>query len=228
MIPKKIHYFWFGRNEKTALIKECISRFKVFAPSAEIIEWNELNFDVNAHPYTKEAYKKKKWAFVSDYARIKVLYEEGGIYLDTDMFLVKDISDLFKESFLGKEDYKYISAGIMGFEKHEPFLKKILEEYDSLKKRETIPKILTRVFSENNFTIKIFEPRYFYPFSQETIKYFNKKNPPKESYAVHMWDYSWGNPFIKILKKIGLYVFFKNIAERLNIKSFLKRHLKLE
>ena len=100
MIPKKIHYCWFGKGEKGSLIEECISSWKKILPEYEIKEWNEENFDVTAHPYTKKAYKAKKWAFVSDYARLKVLEEEGGVYLDTDMLLLKDIKPLLTHQLL--------------------------------------------------------------------------------------------------------------------------------
>ncbi len=79
MIPKIIHYCWFGRNPKPDIVIKCIDSWKKHCPDYEIIEWNEDNFDVNMIPYTKEAYKNKKWAFVSDYARLWVINNRGGI-----------------------------------------------------------------------------------------------------------------------------------------------------
>jgi mannosyltransferase OCH1-like enzyme len=85
MIPKIIHYCWFGRNEKSDFIKKCLCSWEIHLPDYEIVEWNEDNFDIDTNVFTKEAYSKKKWAFVSDYVRAYVLYNVGGIYLDTDV-----------------------------------------------------------------------------------------------------------------------------------------------
>lgn len=85
MIPKKIHYCWFGRNPLPEDAKKCIASWNKHLPDYEIIEWNEDNFDVNCIPYTRQAYDAKKYAFVSDYARFKILYEQGGLYFDTDV-----------------------------------------------------------------------------------------------------------------------------------------------
>ena len=89
MIPKKIHYCWFGRGQKSELILRCIESWKKYCPDYEIIEWNEDNLDISSCDYAREAYEEKKWAFVSDYARLCALKEYGGIYLDTDMQLLK-------------------------------------------------------------------------------------------------------------------------------------------
>ena len=87
-IPKVIHYCWFGGNPKSEIILKCISSWKKFCPEYQIVEWNEQNFDVNAIPFMRDAYRAKKWAFVSDVARLKILYEHGGIYMDTDVELL--------------------------------------------------------------------------------------------------------------------------------------------
>ena len=88
MIPKVIHYCWFGGNKKSRLIQKCIKSWKKYCPDFEIREWNEQNFDVHSHPYVAQAYEAKKRAFVSDYARHWILYEHGGVYLDTDVELI--------------------------------------------------------------------------------------------------------------------------------------------
>ena len=85
MIDKVIHYCWFGGNQKSDLINRCIESWKKYCPDYQIIEWNESNFDVNMFDYTRQAYKEKKYAFVSDVARLYVVYNYGGIYLDTDI-----------------------------------------------------------------------------------------------------------------------------------------------
>ena len=94
MIPKIIHYCWFGRGEKTPSMLKCIESWKRFCPDYEIKEWNEDNFDVECIPFVKAAYDAKKWAFVSDYARLRIIWEKGGIYLDTDVELLKSLDDL--------------------------------------------------------------------------------------------------------------------------------------
>ena len=94
VIPKIIHYCWFGGNELSELAKKCISSWRKYCPDYEIIEWNESNFDINLCQYVREAYKEKKWAFVSDYARFWILYNFGGIYMDTDVELITSIDGL--------------------------------------------------------------------------------------------------------------------------------------
>lgn len=88
MLPKTIHYCWFGGNPKPEVIEKCIASWRKFCPDWEIVEWNEGNYDVAAHPYTKEAYEAGKWAFVSDVARLEIVLKEGGIYMDTDVELL--------------------------------------------------------------------------------------------------------------------------------------------
>ena len=98
MIPKKIHYFWFGKGKKSELTNFCLESWKKTNPDFEIVEWTEDNFDVSCNVYVQEAYEKKKWAFVSDYARAKILFEEGGFYLDTDMELKRSLNDFTQHS----------------------------------------------------------------------------------------------------------------------------------
>ena len=97
MIPKIIHYCWFGRGEKSDLMKKCIASWKKFLPEYEIKVWNEDNFDVNSIPYTRDAYKEKKYAFVSDYVRLCVLYQYGGLYFDVDVELIKSIEKIIEK-----------------------------------------------------------------------------------------------------------------------------------
>ena len=136
-IPKKIYYCWFGRGKKPDLIKKCIESWKQNCYNYEIIEINEDNFDVNFCKYSEEAYKAKKWAFVSDIARIKVIYENGGIYLDTDVELRNNLDDLLEyEAWFAQDDIRYINTGLgFGAKKNNELLKQILynrmnREYD--------------------------------------------------------------------------------------------------
>ena len=107
MIPKKIHYCWFGRGEKPKLAQKCIASWRKCCPDYEIIEWNEDNFDVNRNGYTRYCYANKKWAFLSDYVRLAVVLEHGGIYFDTDVELLKSPVPLMQhEAFFGFENEK--------------------------------------------------------------------------------------------------------------------------
>ena len=114
MIPKKIHYCWLGGAKKPKLAKKCIKSWKKYCPDYEIIEWNESNLDISSFPlYTRQAYEKKKWGFVPDYIRCWLVYNYGGIYLDTDVELIKNLDDLLKNpSFFGFESEKSVALGL--------------------------------------------------------------------------------------------------------------------
>ena len=103
MIPKVIHYCWFGGNSLPDSAIKCINSWRKFFPEYEIWEWNGNNYDVNKIPYIKEAYEKKKYAFVSDYARFDILYQYGGVYFDTDVEVIKSFDDILESNFMGQE-----------------------------------------------------------------------------------------------------------------------------
>ena len=104
MIPKIIHYCWFGRNPLPASAQKCIASWRRFMPDYEIKEWNEDNFDVSIIPYTQQAYEAKKYAFVSDYARFWILYHYGGLYFDTDVEVIRSFEDILERgAFMGLE-----------------------------------------------------------------------------------------------------------------------------
>ena len=113
-IPKKIHFCWLGENEKTDLVKRCIESWRIKLPEYEIIEWNEKNFDFNnSNTYVKQALKRKRWAFVTDYMRLKILYDHGGIYLDTDVEVIKSFDTLLNDnSFIGLESFDTICTAV--------------------------------------------------------------------------------------------------------------------
>ena len=114
MIPKIIHYCWFGGNPLPESAKKCIASWRKFLPDYQIKEWNEDNFDVNSIPYTQEAYEAKKYAFVSDYARFWILYKYGGLYFDTDVEVIKSFKELLEnEAFAAFETEKYIAPGLV-------------------------------------------------------------------------------------------------------------------
>ena len=131
MIPKIIHYCWFGRNPLPAQAKKCISSWRKYCPDYQIIEWNEDNFDVNANLYTRQAYENRKWAFVTDVVRLHALAEYGGIYMDTDVEVIKPLDHFITEKgFSGFEDEEKIPTGIMAAEKDHPLIRKLLAYYE--------------------------------------------------------------------------------------------------
>lgn len=138
MIPKKIHYCWFGKNEKSKLTKKCIDSWKELCPDYEIIEWTEENFDLDQHPYLRWCYENEKWAFLSDFARLFIIKQNGGIYFDTDVELLKRPDELLKyQAFYGFENEKNIATGL-GFgaeENHETTIA-MINVYKELKQNE--------------------------------------------------------------------------------------------
>ena len=133
MIPKKIHYCWFGRGEKPELAQKCIESWRKWCPDYEIVEWNEDNFDVHSNAYVQEAYEARKFAFVSDYVRLYALYTVGGIYMDTDVMLLKSFDPYLQhEMFFGFESKKYVSTGMMASEKGRPLIAQLLSYYDTV------------------------------------------------------------------------------------------------
>lgn len=138
MIPKIIHYCWFGGKPLPKSALKCIKSWKKFFPDYEIKEWNESNFDVNLMPFTREAYEMKKYAYVSDVARFWILYREGGLYFDTDVEVIRPMDDLIdKGAFMGIEDlgiegetYPNVAPGLgLAVEAHNEFYKEMLEHY---------------------------------------------------------------------------------------------------
>lgn len=201
----KIHYCWFGKKTKSPLILKCIASWSQYCPNAEIIEWNEENFDVNISRYTKEAYDAQKWAFVSDYCRYFVLYRYGGIYLDTDVELIRSLNDL-PENFVGFEDSDYIASGLIrGACKGDWFCKLMLEEYDNdtfflsdgsmnlrtVCQRET--SLLCKYGLKANNTMQnvegiiVFPTEYFCPLNSKT----RRLNVTENTYSIHHYTASW-------------------------------------
>lgn len=134
MIPKIIHYIWVGGKPLTPLAKKCIKSWKKFCPDYEIKRWDESNFNVFENEYCKEAYNAKKWAFVSDYIRLKVLNDYGGIYMDTDVEVVKSLdSYLSNPAFSGFENDTMIPTGIIAAEKGNLWIANLLKFYDEAK-----------------------------------------------------------------------------------------------
>lgn len=132
MIPKIIHYCWFGGKEKPELAVKCIESWKRFCPDYQIVEWNEQNFDINSNEYVRQAYEAKKYAFVTDYVRLYAMYAVGGVYMDTDVMVLKNLDQYLKhEAFSGFESITKIPTGIMAAEKANALMGELLQYYDN-------------------------------------------------------------------------------------------------
>jgi mannosyltransferase OCH1-like enzyme len=239
-IPKTIHYCWFGYGKKDTLILRCIESWKKYCKDWEIKEWTEDTYDLSSAPkYVQDALTAKKWAFVSDYVRLDVIEKMGGIYLDTDMEIVRDISPLLSHSaFMGFEDNKYINNAMMGAVAHHPFVQKAMEWYKHDHPRTPTPIIMTELFKkiihplpleekdQDIDGVHIYPHIAFYPYSKETIKNFSYKDISLETYSVHWWNYSWGSPLNKFFKKIGIHKIGTRFLEKLGLKDFIKKLLR--
>ena len=207
-MEKKIHYCWFGGKKLPNKVKRCIQTWKKYLPDYEIIEWNENNFDIDTCEFVKQAYANKKWAFVSDYVRIYALYNEGGIYFDTDMKIIKNVNNIVdKEMFLGTEDSGYVGTAVIGVkEKKNKYIKAILDYYNNIRYFDpkaiysyANPAIITKILSQyecktDSNGIKIYDnsiyvyPReYFYPLSYDYSEKFYTKN----TCMVHLFNATW-------------------------------------
>lgn len=216
MIPKVIHYCWFGRGPKSELSEKCIASWKKLFPEYEIKEWNEDNFDVNIIPYTAEAYRNKKYAFVSDYARFWILYNYGGIYFDTDVEVIKDMSPILARGpYLGCEYIKindvmksYVNTGLgMAAVAGMEFYKKILDIYQ--KKYYISPKghltgtvvqIITGLIKDEAPELNLNDICSFRGITIYPAEYFCPKNYntgeltiTDNTYTIHHYIASWAD-----------------------------------
>ena len=162
MIPKIIHYFWFSGEEKTGLTAKCIESWKRACPEYELKEWNADNYDVTVNPFAHEAFKHKKWAYVSDYARLDVVYKYGGIYLDLDVVLFKKLDALLHHDFFaGFGPIRDIEAAAFGARQGCPVVGEMLHLYEGRKFDPGIsmtllnlqPILLDRFFEKKGFEI---------------------------------------------------------------------------
>ena len=220
MIPKIIHYCWFGRTPLPPLAIKCIESWRKYFPDYEIKEWNEDNFDVNIIPYTSEAYKAKKYAFVSDYARFWILYNYGGIYFDTDVEVIRPMNDIIsKGPFMGCEAESSgatvltVAPGLgLGCNPGLGLIKKILDLYGTLSfvsdknnslNYKTIVEYTTEILVENGLKdtneIQLVEGFYIYPND-----YFNPINIitkrlhiTSNTRSIHHYAASWVEPSLK-------------------------------
>lgn len=219
MIPRKLHYCWFGRNPLSPLAKKCIKSWEKYCKGYEIIEWNEDNFDLSVMPlYVRQAYEAKKWAFVTDYVRLKVVYDHGGIYMDTDVEVLRSLDDLLQfDAFFGFEFGNCIATGLgFGAVAGMPILGEMMCDYCEIpfvKEDESIdltscPVRNTEVFLRHGLrkenvnqtlerNIRIFSTEYFCPkdyFLGTTIITPN-------TYSIHHYDGSWMDSDRKRMRK---------------------------
>ena len=156
MIPRTIHYCWFGPEPLPKRVKKCIRSWEKLCPDYQIVRWNEQNFDIHYNQFTKDAYEAGKWAFVSDVARLYIIYHHGGIYLDTDVELLKPLdSFLAQKAFMGVEYNGLIATGLgFGAEKHVEVIKELLDEYDRVRfdasRPVDCPKLTTEYLPDEN------------------------------------------------------------------------------
>ena len=206
---KTIHYFWFGGSEKSRTIENCIASWKKFFPDFEIKEWNESNFDVRQNKYISQAYDAKKYAFVSDFARFKILHEQGGLYFDTDVEVVKPFYELLeKEAFVGFETDEFVAPGLVLWakDKQNEILSEILDVYSKLEfinpdgsyNTVTICRYFTDTLRNHGLkkddgtvqqcgSFSVFPREYFCPFDDLT----GVMNKTKNTCAIHWYAKSW-------------------------------------
>jgi len=237
MIPKIIHYCWFGGHPLPELAKKCMASWKAFFPNYEIKEWNETNYDVHKILYTSEAYGAKKYAFVSDYARFDILYQHGGIYFDIDVEVVRPFDDiLINGGFMGLESKRAGRLGLsigcnaglgMGCNAELNIIHQILEYYKNLHflnkdgsfNLKTVVEYVTMVLKMNGLReedkiqildgLVIYPTEYFCPMSFES----GKLNITENTYSIHHYDASWTSMYQKEYDQIK-----KNIYNRLGYK----------
>lgn len=246
MIPEKIHYCWFGGNPLPELAQKCIASWQKFLPDYEIIRWDESNYDVNKIPYIREAYAAKKYAFVSDYARFDILYHHGGLYFDTDVEIVKDMTNIIAEgSFMGcesREANNLINSGLgLGATQGLPVIKEILEDYhqrhflkeDGSYDYTTIVDIVSEIFKKYGFESQeqkiqkianttIYPAEFFAPKNYIT----NKTSITPNTYSIHHYDGSWVPLKAKTSKFFSLFAMkLIGTEHTLRLKKLIKKVL---
>ena len=202
MIPKILHYCWFGKEDLPPLSKECINSWEIYLHDFKLYKWDESNLETNS-PVVIDALNNKMWAFAADYIRLYVLYKYGGIYLDTDMEVIRpfDQKILDCHCFFGKESKDIISAGIIGAEPRNQFILQCLGDMERLYsigvKYISIPKIITSTFHSVDEILKpvVYEPVFFYPYNpydnSRDIRQLMYKDIKKDTYAIHHWMKKW-------------------------------------
>lgn len=202
MIEKKIHFCWFGGGKQNLLIRRCLASWQYYLKDFEYVLWDENRFDPMSHPFTADAYKMKKYAFVADFVRMKALFEEGGIYLDTDVEVKKDFDDLLSSNFfIGSEAPEKFSTAVIGAKRGHWLPQYMLDFYDktefvkndikSLVNVNHVSKALIDKGFSNSDEIQHIKGDTIYPlgvFSEGGRKLFVTN---RSSYATHLYIGSW-------------------------------------
>ena len=208
MIPKKIHYCWIGGNPLPKSAKKCIASWKKYCPDYEIIEWNETNYDFTKNQYMKEALEAKKWGFVPDFARLDIIYQHGGIYLDTDVEIIKSFDPLLSnKGFAGFESEENVNFGQgFGAEPGNEVIKDLMDSYENLRFKNddgslnmiASPKLNTDALVELGLKQDNSKQELLDCFSIYPIEYFCPKSindgiirKTKNTYSIHHFDASW-------------------------------------
>lgn len=207
-IPKIIHYCWLGDKPLPENAKKCIRSWKKYCPDYEIRRWTEKDFDLNINTYTKQASEAKAWAFASDYIRLWIIYNYGGIYLDTDVQIIKNFDPLLNNTaFAGTEDTKFVALGLgFGAEAGNKIIAEHMQQYNDLVftyedgtyNKTPIPYYTTEVLKKHGFipgkkeiqrldNILIYPPEYFCPKDFET----GITKLTKNTFSIHHFDASW-------------------------------------
>lgn len=224
MIPKVIHYCWFGGNPLPELAVKCIESWKKFFPDYKIIEWNENNWDIHCCDYVREAYEEKKWAFVADYARFDIIYKNGGLYFDTDVEVIASMDDIIEQGpFLGLEEGKIqsfmeatnnrgqINPGLgMGAPAGLQLYKEILDRYQTRHFKcgnnidlTTVVQFVTDIIAAHGVSIKN-ELGYCEEIAIYPVDYFcpmeyvtGEINITSNTRTIHHYTASWISPTVK-------------------------------
>lgn len=221
MIPKIIHYCWFGGNPLPEEAKKYIATWKKYCPDYEIREWNESNFDVSCCTYIKEAYEAKKWAFVSDYVRLKILYDYGGIYMDTDVEVCKTLDSFLKyNAWSGFESNRGIPTGTMAATVQNEWIGYLLSYYDERHfiKEDGSHDMTTNVQTITNMTkekygIELNNEKIFFgddcvlfPFDYFCAKSLmdGKIYKTENTYTIHHFAGSWLSPWQKFRHRVKI------------------------
>jgi len=205
MIPKKIHFCWFGGNPYPQVVETCIASWQKLMPDYELIEWNEKSFDIQSIQFVQEAYESKKYAYVADYVRLYALYTQGGIYLDSDVEVVQSLNPfLSHQAFTGGENSDTCVTGTMGAVKGHPWIKLLLDYYEDKsfyteQGQQTNTVIITDLtreiygFTESNQHRQLDDDLHIYPFEYFCAKDFESGmiNQTINTFTIHHFNGSW-------------------------------------
>lgn len=237
MIPKIIHYCWFGRNPKPELAEKCIESWHRICPDYKIVEWNEETFDINSNMYVKQAYEAGKYAFVTDYVRLFAIYTVGGIYMDTDVMILKNLDQFLNHAaFSGFESKTKIPTGIIASEAGQPLIGELLHYYNDARfakedgsynmttNVEIITGLLTSRGFKPNGEFQVISGVAFYPqniFCPDHKK-LNDKDYMRDTVTIHYFAGSWKS---EAAKKREASLWWKMIAKPAMLVSKLLKAL---